>query len=95
MVEVRFPGYAYVCVQICKDFQSCCTVNFLNNKNTDIKEIKNICFNSEDGGNIFHKVMPIRLVQASAMQVCKTLKAQLSYPLTTEEYQNWPSKLIL
>ena len=68
--------------------------SMLNTNSTNMKQIKNICFNSEDGGNIFHKVMPIRLVQASAMQVCKTLKAQLSYPLTTEEYQNWPSKLI-
>ena len=67
--------------------------SMLNNKNTDKKEIKNICFNSEDGGNIFHKVIPIRLIQEDAMQVCKILKAQMSYPLTTAEYQYWPSKL--
>ena len=70
-------------------------ISMLNNKNTDIKEIKNICFNSEDGGNIFHKVMPVRLIQEDAIQVCEILKAKMSYPLTTAEYQYWPSKLEL
>ena len=43
--------------------------SMLNSNSTEIKKIKNICFNSEDGGNVFHKVMPIRLIQENAMQL--------------------------
>ena len=41
-----------------------------------------------------HKVMPVFLDQHNAMHVCKSLKAELAYPRTLDEYKDWKSKFL-